>query len=98
MLQCWSTFTSDDAVISSNISPYGLIRKWCSGPGTRAVMWVKIPAAIISGIMTISIAGREVPARSRACGSSQSWKGQLPRLAPKKSARMKELTSSWPKK
>src|SRR5262245_29167000 len=31
-----STFTSEDAVISSNIQPYGLMRKWCSGPGTRA--------------------------------------------------------------
>ena len=41
LLHCGSTLTSDDAVISSNISPYGLIRKWCSGPGTRALMWVK---------------------------------------------------------
>jgi hypothetical protein len=40
LLHCWSTFTSEEAVISSNISPYGLIRKWCSGPGMRAVMWV----------------------------------------------------------
>src|ERR1700736_4535308 len=40
-LRAWrSTLTSDDAVISSNIIPYGLIRKWCSGPGTRAEIWV----------------------------------------------------------
>ena len=42
LLQRWSTLISDDAVISSNISPYGLMRKWCSGPGMRALMWVKI--------------------------------------------------------
>ena len=37
-----SIFTSEDAVISSNIMPNGLIRKWCSGPGTRAEKCVKM--------------------------------------------------------
>src|SRR5688572_8435925 len=35
-----SIFTRDDAVTSSKRRPYGLMRKWCSGPGTRALMWV----------------------------------------------------------
>jgi hypothetical protein len=29
-----------EAVISSNIVPKGLIRKWSVAPGTRAEMWV----------------------------------------------------------
>jgi hypothetical protein len=41
LFPCMSIFTRLEAVISSNIIPYGLIRKWCSGPGTRAVIWVK---------------------------------------------------------
>ncbi len=40
LLPSWSISTSDDAVISSNIRPYGLIRKLWSSPGTRALMCV----------------------------------------------------------
>ncbi|MNC78964.1 hypothetical protein D3C75_1313130 [compost metagenome] len=39
---CRSIFTRLEAVISSNSKPYGLIRKWCSGPGRRREIWVKI--------------------------------------------------------
>ncbi len=35
-----SILTRSDARISWNMRPYWLIRKWCSGPGTRALMWV----------------------------------------------------------
>ena len=38
----WPLSSIDRPLISSNIQPYGLIRKWCSDPGTRAEMWVKI--------------------------------------------------------
>ena len=33
----------------------------CRATEWRAVMWVKMPAAIISGIITMSICGIEVP-------------------------------------
>ena len=36
LLHFSSTFTRLDAVISSNISPYGLIKKWCASPLTDA--------------------------------------------------------------
>ena len=39
-LPSMSILTRLEAVISSNIMPYGLIRK-CSVPGIFAVMWVK---------------------------------------------------------
>ena len=39
-LRFGSVVTSDEAVTSSKERPYGLMRKWCSGPGTRALMCV----------------------------------------------------------
>lgn len=36
-----STFSSADAVISSNRMPSGFTRKWCSGPGSATEMWVE---------------------------------------------------------
>ncbi len=40
MLPSRSIFTRSEARISSNSTPYWLIRKWCSGPGMRAERWV----------------------------------------------------------
>ena len=37
-----SIFTRSEARISWNSTPNLLIRKWCSGPGSRAEIWVKI--------------------------------------------------------
>ena len=37
-----STSMRLEAVISSKVIPYGLIRKWCSRPGTRADRCVKM--------------------------------------------------------
>jgi hypothetical protein len=58
-------------------------------------MWVKKPAAIISGIITMSIAAIEVPAALR---TSSPCSTQLPSFAPSRSERLKDWTSSSPKK
>ena len=41
LLPCASILIRLDAVISSNIRPYGLIRNESWLPGSRALMWVK---------------------------------------------------------
>jgi hypothetical protein len=41
LLPSRSIVTRLDAVTSANVMPYGLIRKWCSRPGTRAEICVK---------------------------------------------------------
>jgi len=67
----------------------------CRATECRAVMCVKIPAAIISGIITMIICVIEVPSRT-----SSSWPNvtQAPSLAPKKLASMNEALPAASKK
>src|SRR5262245_19331911 len=61
-----STFTRLDAVISSNRKPYGLIRKWCCGPGTRKEICVKTRSSHPYRAVNRYIAARS----TRACHSA----------------------------
>ena len=60
----------------------------------RAVMCVKMPAAIISGIMTISIAEIEVPA---AFSAASPLVTHSPSFAPKRLALLNDSTPDWSK-
>ena len=62
-----SIFTRLEAVISSNIIPYGLMRKWCSGPGTRAERWVKTRSSQ-PYMATSAVGGGEVGAHRPLLG------------------------------
>ena len=50
----------EEAVISSNIIPYGLMRKWRSAPGTRAEMCVNTRSSDVSQQSHQAVGGGEV--------------------------------------
>ena len=62
----------------------------------RAVMWVKTPAAIISGIITMSMLVIEVPAPSSCADAHAS--PTAPSLAPKRLAALNDSTPAASKK
>ena len=61
----------------------------------RAVMWVKMPAAIISGIITMIMLVIVVPAFS---SSSEPCVTHEPSFAPKRLALLNDSTPAWSKK
>ena len=62
----------------------------CRATECRAVMWVNTPAAIISGIITMSMLVIDVPS---AASSSAPIVTQAPSLAPNRLAALNDSTS-----